>query len=102
MDQYAFTHTKQQKFIDCKEFSWSKEEEQLNDIFTAIKLREEDTLGDRFFDRTLLTDDVGNTAKHLSLMKTKTIFKVLDPMPKGVMHHLHADCNEDLEFVCRM
>lgn len=98
MDQYLLTHTKHQKFADCKEFTWSTEEDQLNDIFNAIKLREEDTLDDRFFDRTQILD-VGNTVKHLSLMKTKTIYKVLDPMPKGVLHHLHADCNEDIDFV---
>lgn len=52
MDQYAFTHTKQKKFEDCKDFSWSKEEDQLNDVFNTIKLKEEDSLSDRFFDRT--------------------------------------------------
>lgn len=34
-------------------------------------------------------------------MKTKTVYKMLDTMPKGVLHHLHADCNEDLEYVSR-
>lgn len=32
-------------------------------------------------------------------MKTKTIYSLLETIPKGVLHHLHADCNEDAEFV---
>ncbi len=32
-------------------------------------------------------------------MKTKAVYKIMDAMPKGVLHHLHMVCMEDIEFV---
>lgn len=32
-------------------------------------------------------------------MRSKQLYKILDRMPKGVLHHNHIDSMEDLEFV---
>lgn len=32
-------------------------------------------------------------------MKSKRFYSILDRMPKGVLHHNHMDCMEDLEFI---
>lgn len=43
--------------------------------------------------------DAGDTLKRLNIMKSKRFYSILDRMPKGVLHHNHMDCMEDLEFV---
>ena len=32
-------------------------------------------------------------------MKNSQLYPLLQSLPKGVLHHLHFDCAEDVEFV---
>ena len=36
---------------------------------------------------------------HLNFMKNDPLYKKLQHMPKGTVHHVHFDCNEDPLFV---
>lgn len=77
-------------FTSTKHWRFTAFDESAEEKFKQLEVKTRATLPDNFYQRPLV---------HFDLFKESPLYKLLQTIPKAVMHHNHYFCNDYAEFV---